>query len=132
MQYQRVAALAAVLLLASLATGQNAKKTLAAPADQPATQLANQLARRMADDLHVKTVVGQPMKVGSVTLIPIMMIDVTFGGAGMATPASPDAKAEGSPPVDGFYTSGEARPLGFVAITGKGIRFISVGKTPAK
>jgi hypothetical protein len=63
-----------------------------------------------------------------------MMIDVSFGGGGMAGSGSPAAAAPPSPPpgVDGFYMSGEARPLGFVAIGKKGTRFISVGKTPAK
>jgi uncharacterized spore protein YtfJ len=82
----------------------------------------------------VKTVVGEPVKVGSLTLIPIMMIDVSFGGGGMAAPGSPAAAAPQSPAmgVDGFFMSGEARPLGFVVIGKKGNRFISVGKTPAK
>jgi hypothetical protein len=54
-----------------------------------------------------------------------MMIDVSFGGGGMA----PQTPAIGA---DGFFMSGEARPLGFVAIGKKGTRFISVVKTPAK
>jgi len=105
-----------------------------APAVQPANELANALAQRLASELHVKTVVGEPVKIGSLTLIPIMMIDVSFGGGGMAAPATPAAAAPQSPPagVDGFFMSGEARPLGFVAIGKKGTRFISVGKTPAK
>ncbi len=82
----------------------------------------------------MKTVVGEPVKVGSVTLIPIMMIDVSFGGGGMAAPGGPAAAAPQKPAmgVDGFYMSGEARVLGFVAISKKGTRFISVSKTPAK
>ncbi|MGD0783830.1 MAG: hypothetical protein ABSA30_13325, partial [Candidatus Aminicenantales bacterium] len=88
---------------------------------QPANELADALAQRLGNDLHVKTVVGEPIKVGSVTLIPILMIEVGFGGGG-----APGAG------VDGFFMSGEARPLGFVAITKKGTRFIGVGRTPAK
>ncbi|MGA2771070.1 MAG: hypothetical protein ABSG26_09675 [Bryobacteraceae bacterium] len=126
---------AAGLILGPLAVGQNppANKPQA-PAVQPANELADALAQRLANELHVKTVVGEPVKIGSLTLIPIMTIDVSFGGGGMAAPATPGAAAPPSPPtgVDGFFMSGEARPLGFVAIGRKGTRFISVGKTPAK
>ena len=127
--------IAAGLILGSLAGGQTQpEKKPQAPAVQPASELANAMAQRLSDDLHVKTVVGEPMKVGSLTLIPIMMIDVSFGGGGMAAPGSPAAAAPQNPAmgVDGFFMSGEARPLGFVAIGKKGTRFISVGKTPAK
>lgn len=126
---------AAGLILGSLAVGQNppANKPQA-PAVQPANELADALAQRLSSELHVKTAVGEPVKAGTVTLIPIMMIDVSFGGGGMAGSGSPAAAVPPSPPtgVDGFYMSGEARPLGFVAIGKKGTRFISVGKTPAK
>ena len=126
---------AAGLTLGSLAVAQNppANKPLP-PAVQPANELAAALAQRLSSELHVKTAVGEPVKVGTVTLIPIMMIDVSFGGGGVAGSATPAAAAPPSPPtgVDGFYMSGEARPLGFVAIGRKGTRFISVGKTPAK
>jgi len=43
--------------------------------------------------------------------------------------AAPQNPATG---VEGFFMSGEARPLGFVAVTKKGTRFISVGKMAAK
>jgi uncharacterized spore protein YtfJ len=123
------------LILGSLLVGQNPpEKKPQAPAVQPANELADALAQRLSTDLHVKTVVGEPVKIGSVTLIPIMMIDVSFGGGGMTAPGSPAAAAPQNPAMgaNGFYMSGEARPLGFVAITKKGTRFISVAKTPAK
>ena len=126
---------AAGLILGSLAMGQNppANKPQA-PAVQPANELANALAQRLANELHVKTVVGEPVKIGSLTLIPIMTIDVSFGGGGMAAPGGPAAAAPQNPApgVDGFFMSGEARPLGFVAIGKKGTRFISVAKTTAR
>jgi len=70
-------------------------------------------------------VVGEAIKVGSVTLIPILMVEVNFAGAGVADPKP------GTPGVDGFLMSGEARPLGFVAITRTKTRFISAA-APAK
>lgn len=110
------------LIIGSLAAGQNPpEKKIQAPAAQPANELVDALAQRLGNDLHVKTVVGEPIKVGSVTLIPILMIDVGFGGGGV--PAAG---------VDGFFMNGEARPLGFVAVTKKGTRFVGVGRTLAK
>jgi len=114
-------------MFVSLAAAQTQpEKKPQAAVSQPANELASAMAQRLASDLHVKTVVGEPIKAGSVTLIPIMMIEVSFGGGGMAAPQGPAAG------VDGFFMSGEARPLGFVAVTKKGTKFISVGKTPAK
>ena len=132
MARKSVLLIAGVLVFTSLGLAQNAPDKKAAPAVPPATQLADEMAARLAGDLHVKTVVGDPIKAGSVTLIPILMIDVSFTGAGMAAPADSATAASTQPGVDGFIASGEARPLGFVAITKKGVRFISVGKTPAK
>jgi uncharacterized spore protein YtfJ len=134
---RKILIVAAALVLVSLAVGQTQEKKPQAAAVQPAAELANALAQRLSGELHVKTVVGEPLKVGSVTLIPIMMIDVNFGGVGMAAPGSPTATASQNPATgaDGFFMSGEARPLGFVAITRKGTRFISVAgaaKTAAK
>ena len=96
-----------------------------APAAQPGGDLANELAQRLSQQLRAKTVVGEPVKAGSVTLIPILMVDVNFVGGSVPAPAP----AQG---IDGFLMSGEARPLGFVAVTSKGTRFIPVGNTLAK
>jgi uncharacterized spore protein YtfJ len=128
-----VIVVAAALMLGSIAAGQNPPEPKPqTPAVPPDSELASTLARRLSDDLHVKTAVGEPIKAGSVTLIPILMIDVGFGGGGMAAPGG--AAGSQNPPAggDGFVMSGEARPLGFVAIGKKGTRFISVAQTPAK
>lgn len=122
-----------LLLLMSLGMGQTTvEKKPVPPALQPAGQLADEMAARLAADLHVKTTVGEPIKIGSVTLIPIVMIEVGFGGGGKMPSGDAAASKTPQPGVDAFYASGEARPLGFVAITKKGVRFIGVGKTPAK
>jgi uncharacterized spore protein YtfJ len=121
-------ALAAGLLIFTLvgAQGQKAPENRApAAGPSPVDQLAEEMARRLGDELHVRTVVGEPMKAGAVTLIPIMMIDIGFGG-GQAGPPQAGTSASG------FFLTGQARPLGFVAIGKKGTRFISVGKTPRK
>ncbi len=128
-------AVTAGLVLAAFAAAQNPpEKKRPANAFQPAHELADALSQRLSSELHVKTVVGEPVKVGSVTLIPILMVDVHFGGGGVAAPGSQPVAPPQAPGIsgDGFFMSGEARPLGFVAITKKGTRFISVAKAPAK
>jgi hypothetical protein len=109
------------LICGSLALAQKPAEKAPAPAARAADELADGLAQRLSKELHAKTVVGEPIKVGSVTLIPILMVEVNFAGAGLA----------GAPGVDGFLMSGEARPLGFVAITKTKTRFISAA-APAK
>jgi len=118
------------LLFCALAQGQaqTEKKLQPTPAKAPLPmyQLAEAMAQRLNSSLQVKTVVGEPMKVGKVTLIPIMMIDIGFGGGGGGTPQAPDMGGKG------FYMSGEARPLGFVVVSKAGTKFVSVGKIPRK
>ncbi len=105
---------------------QNPAEKASGPTAPAGGELADGLAQRLSQELHIKTVVGEPIKAGAVMLIPILMVDVNFAGGAMPTPAA------GAPGASGFLMSGEARPLGFVAITKSGTRFISVAKTPAK
>ena len=94
----------------------------AAQAPQTPYELADALAQRLGKQLNVRTVVGEPSKAGAVTLVPIMMIDVNFGGGGGGMPQNP---AMGG---SGFFMKGEGRLLGFVAVGKKGTRFIGLGK----
>jgi len=115
------------LVCCSLTMAQKPAGAAPAPAAvRPAGELAESLAQRLGKELHMKTAVGEAVKVGSVTLIPILMVDVNFAGAGVA------GQPAGAPAPDGFLMSGEARPLGFVAVTKKGTRFISAITAPAK
>jgi uncharacterized spore protein YtfJ len=118
------------LLFCALAQGQAQTEKKLQPTQakppQPMYQLAEAMAQRLNSSLQVRTVVGEPMKLGKVTLIPIMMIDIGFGGGGGGAPQAPDMGGKG------FYMSGEARPLGFVVVSKAGTKFVSVGKIPRK
>jgi len=107
-----------------LAQTEKKLQPAAAKAPLPMYQLAEQMAQRLNSSLQVKTVVGEPIKVGRVTLLPIMMIDIGFGGGGGGMPQNVDMGGKG------FYMSGEVRPLGFVVATKTGTKFVSVGKIP--
>jgi len=131
---------AAGLALGAVALGQAPEQQEAAVNPTPAaTELADALTRRVGESLHVKAVVGKSVTAGSVTLIPILMIDVNFGGAGLLSPGGPSiALPKAAAPqvplagADGFLMSGEARPLGFVVVTRQGTRFVSVAQSSAK
>lgn len=123
------AALGLALGAATLGQAADGQEPAAKPAPA-ASGLADALTRRAAESLGVKAVVGKPVTAGSVTLIPILMIDLNFGGAGLVSPPAggPPAPLSGA---EGFLMSGEARPLGFVVVTRQGTRFISVTPAPA-
>ena len=131
---------AAVLALTAFAMAQAPQQQEPAVNAAPtATELADVLTRHVSEDLRVKAVVGKPVTAGSVTLIPILMIDVNFGGASLLSPGgppTPDPKAAAPPTplagADGFLMSGEARPLGFLVVTKQGTRFMSVTQPSAK
>ncbi len=122
------------LLVGSLGMAQNAPQRKAQPIQPPGTSdLVDALAQRLSHDLNVKTVIGEPIKVGSVTLIPILMIDVKFGSAASKAPSgATTAPQSAQSQASLFYISGKARPLGFVAITGKGTRFINLARSDVK
>ena len=88
--------------------------------------LTKGMTDRLSDSLHVKKAVGTPIKVGNVTIVPIIMIDVGFGGGGGGPVGQPQMGAHG------FGFGGEARPLGFVVISKAGVKFVPVGKIPRK
>ena len=128
-----VRAIILLLLVGSLGMAQSAPQQKAKPVQPPSTSdLVDAMAQRLGHDLNVRTVVGEPIKVGSVTLIPILMVDVRFGTAATKVPRGANAPQGAESQTNLFFMSGEARPLGFVAITGKGTHFINLVKSDAK
>jgi len=120
-------ALGLLVLSAGFAQAPPEKKApAAAKTPLPMDQLVEAMTQRLSNSLQVKTVVGEPIKAGKVTLVPIIMIDVGFGGGGVMPPQAPDQGGKG------FFMSGEARPLGFIVISKSGTQFVSVGKVPRK
>jgi uncharacterized spore protein YtfJ len=118
--------MAGLLLLCVPLVYSQAEKKPQPKAPLPMDQLAESLSQRLSNNLNVKHIVGEPMKVGDVTIIPIMMIDLGFGGGGGGAPGNLELGGKG------FFMSGEAKPIGFVVISKAGTRFISVAKIPRK
>ena len=96
------------------------------PAEHPVSVFTDSMSKSLLGNIHVKNIVGEPIKVGKVTIIPVMLIDVGYGGGG-------GGSFQGLSPVGvGFGLSGEAKPLGFIVITKEETKFLSVGKVPRK
>jgi uncharacterized spore protein YtfJ len=114
-----------IIFLAPVANSQVEKKSQP-KAPLLTDQLAESLSQRLINNLNVKHIIGEPIKVGKVTIIPIMMIDLGFGGGGGGAPQNQGLSGQG------FFMSGEAKPIGFVIISKAGTQFISVGKIPSK
>ena len=93
--------------------------------EHPVSMMTKSMLERLSNNLHVKNIVGDPIKIGEITVIPIIMIDIGYGG-GEGGPPDPAQKG------GGFYMSGEARPLGFVVVSKSGTKFVSAGKAPRK
>ncbi len=114
-----------LLFLVSVSLSQEKPKAQEKAADLIST-MTKGMTERLSTGLHVKNVVGDPVKVGKMTIIPIIMVEVGFGGGGGGAPGG--QMMGGS----GFYISGNAKPIGFVIISKVGVKFISVGKIPRK
>lgn len=115
----------AFLFLLGGSIAQEKPKAKAAQVN-PVALLTKAMADRITNNLHVKNVVGDPVKVGNVTIVPIIMVDMGFGGGGGGPSGATQMGGHG------FYMSGEARPLGFVVISKAGTKFVPVGKIPRK
>ncbi|MDD8014965.1 MAG: hypothetical protein PHX45_04680 [Acidobacteriota bacterium] len=103
--------------------GQAEKGKTAARQENPANLAAASMLDLLTKNMHVKRVVGDPVKVGNITVIPVIMIDVGYGGGGGGAPGQPQMGS-------GFYMGGEARPLGFIIVTKSGAKFVSAGMAP--
>jgi len=117
------------LMLFSLAIGVSLaeeKAKVQGKQESSLSMLTKGMTTRLASNLHVKNIVGDPIKVGKVTIIPIIMIDIGFGGGGGGPSGSQTMGGSG------FGMGGEVKPLGFIIISKKETRFVSVGKIPRK
>ena len=118
--------LAAGLLIFSMGSGLSGPNEITETqksTKSPLPGFTSALTSRLSSNLHVKNVVGDPVKVGKVTVIPIVMIEFGYGGGGGGTKDSGGS---------GFFMKGEAKPIGFIIISKSGTKFVDVGKVPRK
>ena len=122
-----IVAVAMFLTFSSGAALATEKPKAQEKAADPIALFTEAMIARLSNTLHVKHIVGDPLKIGNVTIIPLIMVDVGFGGGG-GGPQGAQQQMGGK----GYGMSGEARPIGFVVITKGGVKFVPVGKVPRK
>jgi len=113
------------LLVASAPVIEKKSPNIQPQQHNPIIKLTQSMTERLIKNLHIKKIVGDPVKVGSITIIPIIMLDIGYGGGG-------GGPAGGKQMGGGFYLGGEAKPLGFIIITKSETKFVSAGKAPRK
>ncbi len=113
------------LLVASAPVLEKKSPNIQPQQQNPIIKLTQSMTERLIKNLHIKKIVGEPIKVGSTTIIPIIMLDIGYGGGG-------GGPAGGKQMGGGFYLGGEAKPLGFIIITKSETKFVSAGKAPRK
>lgn len=101
--------------------------------ENPIAMIARAMTERLTNNLQVKNVVGDPIKVGNVTVIPIIMIDISYGGGAGGAPAmQAGGGLQMQMGASGFGMKGEAKVLGFVVLSKAGVKFIPAEKAPRK
>lgn len=77
---------------------------------------------KVVQSMSIKTVVGEPMQIGTLTLIPIVNVSYGFGAGGG------DARA-GNEPASGMGGGGGARlkVAGVLVIKGEDVKFVQTG-----
>ena len=83
------------------------------------------LMQKVTETLTTKTVIGEPLKIGQLTLIPVMNVSFGFGGGGG------DGRSSGSEQGSGAGGGGGARltVAGMVVVNGDQVSFLSTGKS---
>ncbi|MBI5059515.1 sporulation protein [candidate division KSB1 bacterium] len=62
--------------------------------DSTATEILDTLMKNLKEILSTKTIVGEPVQAGSMTILPVMKVSLGFG-AGTGPLSKPDGKSSG-------------------------------------
>ena len=98
---------------------QAASEAHAAADATPADRLIERLAELIGAKAGVRTVFGEPVQQGGVTVIPVARVRWGFGGGGGRSEAAADGPASGSGGGGGVA----ADPIGYVEIGSDGATF---------
>jgi uncharacterized spore protein YtfJ len=98
---------------------QAASEAHAAADATPADRLIERLAELIGAKAGVRTVFGEPVQQGGVTVIPVARVRWGFGGGGGRSEAAADGPASGSGGGGGVA----ADPIGYVEIGSDGAMF---------
>jgi uncharacterized spore protein YtfJ len=108
--------------------GWDAARVEAEAPSNPLEQLADVVLSRILSRAGTRTVFGEPVAQGDVTVVPVAKVSTRFGFGGGSgnNPAKDDAQEGSSGSGMGGGGDVKAKPLGYIEITPQGSRFIPI------
>jgi len=102
---------------------------------QQVKDIVEQITATLGDIAQSDVVVGTPLEVGSVTVVPVSRISAGFGGGGGEGGSGADGSAKGSADRGRGSGSGGAavvRPVAVVVLTPDRVEVLSIPEKPGK
>lgn len=92
-----------------------------------AQEILDTILSRLKSLATTETVVGAPVEVGGVTVLPVVKVSVGFA-AGAGEGSGGDAKGAGKGVGGGGGGGASVTPVGFITFDGAEVKFIPVGR----
>lgn len=92
----------------------------------PSQDILDTILTRLRSLASTETVVGEPLQVGEVTILPVIKISVGFAAGGGE--GSREEGKGGKGLGGGGGGGATVNPVGFIVLDGRDVRFISIGK----
>ena len=107
--------------------GWDAARVNAEAPGNPLEQLADVVLSRILSRVGTRTVFGEPVTQGDITVVPVAKVSTRFGfgGGSGSSPAKQDADASNGSGMGGGGDV-KAKPLGYIEITPHGSRFMPI------
>ncbi|MDP8238199.1 MAG: spore germination protein GerW family protein [Candidatus Hatepunaea meridiana] len=89
-------------------------------------EIIDTILTKLRNLASTETVVGEPIAVGEITILPVIKISVGFGAGGGEGSQGEGKNTKG---VGGGGGGGASvNPIGFIVLDGKDVRFMGIGK----
>ncbi len=92
------------------------------------TDILDIILQRLKNLATTETVIGQPVEIGDLTLVPVIKLSVGFAAGGGEGKGEKDKITAGNGMIGGGGGGASISPVGFIAFDGETIKFIGVGK----
>lgn len=92
-----------------------------------AQEIIDTMLGRLKNLASTETVIGDPVKIGDITVLPVIKVSVGFA-AGGAEGGNRDKSSGGTGSGSGGGGGASVTPVGFITYDGTEIKFLSIGK----
>jgi len=92
-----------------------------------AQEILDTILSRLKTLASTETVIGEPVKAGDLTLLPVVKVSVGFA-AGAGEGSGGDGKGNGMGSGGGGGGGASITPVGFIVLDGSDIKFVTTGK----